>query len=88
MQRKARALPRAADEAAVDEFMARFPELPASERERMRGLVEGSLRSVRTELLSGLKAFIDGGGTPLGPRQFAGWLTRLREGYERMLAGR
>jgi hypothetical protein len=83
MRRKAEALPRATDDAVVDEFMAGFPHLPASERERLKWQVESGLKGVRTELLSGLRSFLKGGGTPLSPRQFTDWLTRLREGYER-----
>ncbi|MBV9924140.1 MAG: hypothetical protein JOZ96_03800 [Acidobacteria bacterium] len=85
-QRQARALPRAADDALVDEFMAKFPELPAFERERMKGYIESGLKAVRTELLSGLKSFVEGGNAQFGPPQFAGWLSQMRVGYERILA--
>jgi hypothetical protein len=86
LRRKASALPQAADDAVVDEFMAKYPELSAVERERIKEAIDGGLKDVRRGLVSGLKPYTEDSRVQDATHQFRKWLAYVRESYERVLS--
>ena len=84
-RRMASALSQTADDAQVDEFIARHPAFPARERAKMKEAIEAGLKDVRRGLVSDLKPVADG--HPQATRGwFRYWLGFVRESYERLLS--